>query len=158
MPRFFTHYWKNSTCELQQEMGFEGKRFGHTAGNLFTKRKVGRGDFVYAITVRNGRLFVIGRLEVGQIISKQAAQSVFPYEVWDAADHVVALQRTGTVIRFDVAVPAKLSTGLRFMCRGRTSNPKLAGPKQLDRQTLRGVRELTKESARSLDAFLSPRR
>jgi hypothetical protein len=35
------------------------------AGSLFTKRHVARGDFIYAVTVRDGELFLIGKLEVG---------------------------------------------------------------------------------------------
>ncbi len=74
-------------------------------------------------------LIVKGRLEVDRIIGKKAAQNIFAYEVWDAADHVVDTQGTGTVIRFDVAVSAKVTAGLRLTHRGRTFATKACWPK-----------------------------
>src|SRR5207249_7420458 len=45
MPRYFTHYWSNSTW-LDHAERFKGQPLHHTAGNQFIKRGIEPGDFV----------------------------------------------------------------------------------------------------------------
>src|SRR2546428_3651803 len=71
--RYFTHYWANDTWEENSRQ--EGKPLIHTASNLFRSRGVAIGDFVYVVTVLAGRLFLLGRIEVGAMLGQVAAES-----------------------------------------------------------------------------------
>ena len=116
MPRYFTHYWMNSTCRLL-EHELEGERLVHTAGNLFVRRKLGHGDIVYIVTVRRGTMFLIARMKVDRIVTKREAQRILKEEVWDASDHLIGRRASGTSIRFDLQVPLSVSKALRFVIK-----------------------------------------
>ena len=65
----FTHYWTNETVAAHQASGFEGIPLVHTAGNLFEPRGVKAGDKVFVVTVRQGDLFLIGRMVVDRVVA-----------------------------------------------------------------------------------------
>ena len=68
----FTHYWTNRTCEDSAREGWQGTPLDHTAGKGFRQRGVREGDRIYVVTVRQGKLFLIGRLTVGRILRSGA--------------------------------------------------------------------------------------
>ena len=60
------------------------------------------------------------------------------------------------VADFDRTVPLAVVQALRFVSSGETKPLKFQADDLIDRQTLRGVCELTAESAARLDALLPP--
>jgi len=157
MSRYFTHYWQNSTWFRSKEWHADGDLLEYVGGNLFTKRGVGIGDTIYVVTVLRGKLYLCGKLTVRRICDANEAAKELGREaddLWDASEHVVALQ--ATPMRFDRPVRLKITAGLRFVNRNGSKTLYFVEPGKLDQQTLRGVRELEPSSALDLDALLEP--
>ncbi len=153
MPRYFTHYWKNDTWENESRMSSGDDALEHVADNKFVERGLEPGDFVYPVTVMDGELYLLGRLEVGKVCDFSEAASILGTEnLWEATDHVVASGSTPK--RFDLTVPFHVTEQLTFVSGKSAKRLKLRSPGRLDQQTLRGVRELDPESAAQLDRLL----
>jgi hypothetical protein len=151
MKRYFTQYWTDATWESHREM--DGQLLNHTAGNVFRRRGVGCGDSVYVVTVREGRLYLIGRLAVHQICSLSEAKQILRTDnLWDAQEHIIAA--SATPMRFDFEVPTVITEHLLFVASGVSKPLRFDEPGHLDQQTLRPVRELEPASARLLDKLL----
>lgn len=155
MARCFTHYWKNETWDDHEDSGwFRRHHLEHAAGNLFESRGVGVGDLVYIVTVKQGRLFLGGRMRVEKITAQTECDEYFGESLWPASTHLIASKAASTPMRFDCVVPGELVRRLRFVSHEGPKPPCFDASGQLDRQTLRGVRELTRESAALLDSVL----
>jgi hypothetical protein len=127
----------------------------HTASNQF--RAKGAGDIVYVVNVTNGQLRLVGRMVVDRVVSKAEADRHFKSDCWPATDHCIARSGTAGNVRFNRFTPPSVVAGLKF----RTPKGDVVGPvfsdsqdHLLDSQTLRGVRELTADSAAALDQVL----
>lgn len=152
----YTHYWTNDTCDRAKANGDAGKLLDHVGDRRFVQRGVTRGDNVYVVTVRQGRLFLVGRLTVGTIVhSDSEAQSILGYEPWPAPDHLIAHKGQCTTQEFDRGVPHELVTQLRFDGPEGPQPLNFKNPAELDKQTLREVRRLTPMSAKLLDSILN---
>jgi hypothetical protein len=136
----------------------------HTASNVFRDRGVRRGDTVFVAEVVAGRLALIGRLVVADILTKKQAQRKFSYELWDAQDHIIAAPGASR-ITWGRCLATDDVADLRFLQKtgrvGRDGVPKyrltklkLAPSGRLDAQTTRTVRRLTDASAALLEAKL----
>ncbi len=153
MPRYFTHYWSNQTWNQQKKYSDENNLLNHTAGNLFNERGIATGDEIYIVTVIKGRLYLCGKLIVSKICDRdEAAANLHLEDLWEAREHIIASAATAT--DFQLEVPVEVTQKLRFKS-GKELKPLLFSPADyLNRQTLRGVRELDSESASELDEFL----
>ena len=154
MTKFFTHYWQNHTWIDNVDDIPEGELLEHTAGNLFKSRGVENDDVIYIVTVKKGNLFLGGCLTVGRICNvKQAAQvlGTTPTKLWKADEHVIASE--ATAIQKNLRVSLETTEKIRFVS---PNNPdlKFTAPGVLDKQTLRGVRQLTEASANLFDECL----
>ncbi len=146
MSSSFTVLWTNDRCTRLQRLLPPNARlqalFGgpHQSAPRFTRFGVTPGDYVYPVRVFQGRLFVLGRMKVGQVIGlreyltthlglspAQAARSVWELEEWlwqerPREAHLlpygcaeeVAVADECTMIRFDRALPGELLSTLRF--------------------------------------------
>src|SRR5829696_1148324 len=93
MTRYFTHYWKNDTWERERQQTISEVRgdLEHAADNKFLERGVRPGDFVYPVTVMEGVLYVMCRLEVEKVCDFDEAASILgTTDLWEADDHIVA--------------------------------------------------------------------
>ncbi len=155
MTRYFTHYWSNSTWDEQKALGLQGTIIPHLAGNLFKKRGVSIGDFIYVLSVINGELFVSAKLKVGFIgTAAEAANILQDSNLWEAEDHVIADQ--ATIQNFDLMIPNEVTRKLFFIGATGSTSLVFKADNRLDQQTLRGLRELEPESAKVLDLLLPP--
>src|SRR2546422_7418524 len=112
--RYFTHYWSNDTWA--DESIQEGEPFRHAASNLFRSRGVAVGDFVYVVTVLEGRLFLAGRIEVDRVLGQEEAEALIGQEpLWPAEDHVVSKPESARPAQFDRVVPLEVVKRLRFI-------------------------------------------
>jgi hypothetical protein len=152
MKRYFTQYWANRTCNDSVTYGRSGKLLDHTAGNRFREHGVEAGDTVYVVTVRQGRLFLVGRMSVWKVCDEAEAVAALDYDPWEARDHILAA--CATRARFDFEVPLEVTKRLLFQSSKFSKPPLFIEPGVLDHQTLRGVRELDPASARLLDELL----
>ena len=153
MARYFAHYWSNDTWRWNASPDREP--CDHIAGNMFRKRGVNHGDFIYIVTVERGQLLVSGRMRVGQIIAQEQAEELLGQgELWEAEDHIIASPGTGTPMSFDRIVPLEIVRSLRCVTGEGEKGLMFKTETELDQQTLRGLRELSRESARLLDTCL----
>lgn len=156
-PRHFTQYWRNDTWELNRGDGHEGVLFDHTADQGFRGRGVVRGDHIYIVTIRGGRLYLLCRGTVMQVTTQRGAAArlgVRPEVLWDAEDHLLFEPDEMARARFRRVVPVDV---VRRLMAIRADGPrplKFRADGVLDQQALRGVCELTAESARLLDALI----
>ena len=150
MTRHFTHYWANETAEAARASG--RTRLDYVAGNRFAERGVGVGDVVYPLTVEGGVMRLLGFLEVDEVCGPQRARERLGHDPeWKASEYLLAADPAP--LRFDLEVPEEVAGGLRFV-GGKNESPKFSAPGVLDRQTMRGVRELSPASSAELDALL----
>jgi len=150
---YFTHYWSRDSCDYYISIGQEGLLLDHTAGSLFMKRGVSKNDFIYVVTIREGELFLIGKMQVGEIVfSDEEAKRCIGYEPWSAPEHLIA--KSCTPMRLDRAVPLNVTRSLRFIGPEGLKPLKFESSTKLNRQTLRGVRKLKPPSAVELDKLL----
>lgn len=151
MSQAFTHYWNHATFE---EMACQnGQPLGHVAGNVFAQRGVEPGDRVYVVTIRNGGLHLLGRMEVGRLVDYHRAAASLDYEPLDRSEHLLA--RTCTAMRIDRRVPDVLAPHLQFVGTRGLVAPKRKTDGSIDEQSLRGFRRLSRTSAAMLDVLLA---
>lgn len=148
----FTHYWTGGTCDAMAE--YEGKPFRHTAGEGFSSHRILYGDQIYAVTVRRGILYLVGRLLVAKVCNQFDATRELNAEVWEATEHFLAGGRAMTPMRFQRKVSLRHAKLLRFPTKTGLKLLKFESTGLLDRQTLRGVRRLDDASAKLLDRLI----
>jgi hypothetical protein len=151
MPSAFTHYWSESTLNLDSE----GETYDHTAGNRFVSAGVTTGDRVYGITVRKGVPMLIGRMTVSRPpLSYEEASELLDYNIWEADEHLIAEPGTASLTSFVRVIPTDILKRLRFESAGGETALKFVSETRLDQQTFRGVRRLTAASALELESLL----
>jgi hypothetical protein len=96
-------------------------------------------------------MYLLGKMQVGKVVTKDEARRILGMEPYDAPEHIIA--SACTVARLS-EVPSEVAKELRFISGSRKEGPAFREEDVLDRQTLRGVRELDAESASRLDEFL----
>src|SRR5438046_7302231 len=116
----------------------------HTPAYHISIRGVKVIDMVYVVRIKRGILYVIGNMQVGEILfSDRAAKKRLRYEPWSGQEHLVAIRCTPTDC---IKVPLKIVKALRFETASGEVGLKFIEPGILDRQTVRRLRELTYES------------
>ena len=154
MPRYFTQYWSAAQCA--DDAPYAGHLIEYTAGKGFRKRGITAGDVIYAVTMRRGRLFLIGRLTVREVIGElEAVRLLGADNLVDGADEYVVAS-SATPMHFHIEVPCDVTEQLLFVASPHSKPLHFAEPGVLDRQTLRTTRELEEASAKMFDQFLSP--
>jgi hypothetical protein len=147
MARFFTYGWQYAEARKEAE----GEPLDHTGGSRFSSRGIKPGDFVYVVAVRRGQLYLVGKMEVGKIVSKDEARRILGAEPYDAPEHLIA--RNSTPVRL-TEVPVAVAKELRFISSSRTEGLAFREEEVLDPQAVRVIRELDAESAKRLDEFV----
>jgi hypothetical protein len=155
---YWTHYWKNKTVFEREQQKRITDDLAHTADDVFVLRGVQLGDVVYIVTVLEGTMHVLGRLVVDDVLDQQRAEKFFGEPVWPAADHLIAKPPVSEC-RYDVSVPYGRLNEVEFITSKGTDVVKFdqrdgADPHAVDRQALRGVREITASTAGLFDALL----
>jgi|GEM_PF-2925578 len=151
---FFTTYWTNKTWKRVSEMNFAGDLLDHTAGNFLRSRGIKPGDAVYVITVFKGKLFIACKIVVDQIVKAAEARKIIgQFDLWDADDHIITSE--STPLNWNFELPENVTEKLRCLdSKGKVSGLTYASPGELDNQTLRGIRQMTPESADLIDQHI----
>ena len=149
----FTYLWTNE-CRLNSiAAGWEGKPLDISAGSAFTKRNVKKGDTMYVLCVDKGLVYLVGRMKVARILSREVYDAEFANPNLWAGDEVV-IGENGTPCRFNFTIPPEKLKDLRF--ESKKAEPLLLKDgKLVEAQSLRSVRELYWESVAELNKLLS---
>lgn len=142
---FWTHYWQRDTfldSEANQPMDLD-----HIASNLFRLRGVAPGDEVFVISCFGGKFFVVGRIVVDSIVDQSTAVRALGPSLWVASDHILAKPGTVRRARFNRALPMDEVEKLQFISNAGVIYPKFLPSGLPDRQTFRGVRQISESSA-----------
>ena len=168
----WTHYWANNTVEFTQELAEAdpGERMlGHTASNMFGRldgkfdindAKVQPDDLVYCISNVKGRVLLLGRLEVDEVVDQRTAErKLGSTNLWRAKYHLLARDGTVMPMRFDLLLPAAEARMIEFISGGKIVHPLFTNGRA-DQQTFRSVRKITHTTAHMFDKALlqSPKR
>jgi hypothetical protein len=147
MPRFFTYSWQYAEARKEPE----GEPLAHAAGSRFSSRGIEPGDIVYIVAVHRGQLYLLGKLQVGGIVTKDEARRILGSEPYDAPEHMIASACTPARL---IPIPVSVARELRFISGSRREGLTFRDENLLDPQTLRVIRELDAESAGRLDDSL----
>jgi hypothetical protein len=146
MARFFTHGW-----QYAEALKEEDKALCHAAGSRFSSRGIEPGDFVYVVAVHEGELHVLGKMQVGKIVTKDEARRILGTEPYDAPEHVIATACTQATLR---RVHTTLAKELRFISGLQKKSLAFREEGVLEPQAVRNILELDAESASRLDELL----
>lgn len=154
--KHFTAYWKNDTWKNNSASIPNGGLLDHTASNDFRKRGVTPGDAVYVVTAIRGKLYVAAKIIVEKVLDRaDASLALGRTDLWEATDHIIASR--STPINWNRMVPMDIIKKLEFVTQNSTPSKLIfRSSDQLDEQTLRGIRQLSSESAALMDTLLPP--
>jgi hypothetical protein len=149
MPTYFAQLWSDQKKWLDDPDIVNREPFVHTSGNVFLRTNVGPGDFIYALTVRNRKLYLLGRLKVGHKCSQREAMKRLESDnLWLSDIHLIA-EKGSERRHVAVPIPARKAEGLTF----ETNQGEIKlGP--VDGRKLQTVRRLTEASVHFLDQLL----
>ena len=156
MTRYFMQSWKSHLCDQYLREGDEGGILCETSSAKFAQLRVMEGDQIYAVFVRDGKLFLIGKMEVGRFASswKEVVDLVGPNVYRGVKGAKYSFATYATRMSFNREMRIRVVKSLRFVSN-RNPRLKFVDNGKLDRQTMRNLRELTQQSAALLDSFLS---
>jgi hypothetical protein len=134
-------YWKYETAARE-----EGKVLNHSASEQYAK--LVPGDILWFVTYEGRTLFLIGRMEVEDVVDeKEAMRRLRNYNLWEATYHVLAREDSASqVVRIDIMA---IASKLRFI----SEIDRL--PRNFTAQSVRSMRRLTDESVDLLREALS---
>jgi hypothetical protein len=127
----------------------------HTAGSGYTKAGIEVGDQLYIVNFLDGMLSVLGRMTVGEFLDRAGATARFGDDVYDAREHIVAVQDSATPKVFDALVYDELIDDLEFLNKGgEILRAKRNASGQVEPQTFTNVREITRSTGALFDLLL----
>ncbi|GGZ32112.1 hypothetical protein [Streptomyces poonensis] len=172
MADAYTTLWTNDLCRALISGGYEGQRpsvlFGgpHQSQPSFVRAGVRPGDRVYPIRVFRKRMWVLGAMEVGQLLDYDTAGEHLDMEDYLRLVHwkplkggcvsEVVVGPPGTPLAFDRAVPGDLLA--RLTCRSRRGERQIKHVVDGELRSvvsLRGIYRLAPESAGELEALVA---
>lgn len=156
MPRYWTNHWQNRNWTTE-DPSTAPEPLEYSGSNLHLKRGVAAGDIVYIVSLQNGQLLLGGRLTVGEIVSRdEAVARVGHNRLWDASDWIVAERDSGTPFDTRRRLAPGIARELHFVSqKAGTRRLCFNADDYLNNQATRGIRELTRESARLLDDIIA---
>jgi hypothetical protein len=146
MLRHFLLLWK---LDDQRIIDLGDQLLDHAAGGQLNRARI--NDILWPIFVRNGRLFLIGRIQIGEFVSQEEAVGrLGTNELWEGDYHILAKVGTYEVMRrIDIT---SVAFNLRFeSSSGRDRLRSKDGG--VDIFQFRQMRLLTTESANLISAI-----
>ena len=151
--RYWTSYWREGSWAVNVEY----KPVSFSGSNSFRKRGVSVGDVIYIVSQLSGQLLLGGRMTVGDIVSRdEAARIRKRNDLYDVDEWVVGERGSATALHQHRQLAPEVTKQLRFISGPSDPDKALtfANDRDLDRQTIRGVRQLTLGSAYLLDEII----
>jgi hypothetical protein len=148
MARFFTYCWQHREVRGHPD----GEPIGFAYGSQFSRRGLCPNDLLYIVSVNQGHVHLLGKMLVGQV-----TYCAHDYLRWvgvepePALEYVIAHECTPARL---VRVPDQVAQRLRFRRGMQFTALTFRDGLLAERQSLRGVRRLSPDSAEALDELL----
>ena len=139
----FLAYWTPATADSQR---LKGGTQDHAASAQY--RRVDRGDSVWLVTIRSGRLRLVTRIVVGHITDQKGAAKLLgvrPKDLWDAEYHILAV--VGTACEIAERDIHHLAPQLRFESTSGNDRLIFGENGEANAQQLQTMRKLSQVSA-----------
>jgi RimJ/RimL family protein N-acetyltransferase len=151
--RYFIQYWTNAAYSSGRHRLFHCAPY-HVEHRQFKKAGVKPDDFVYGIAVIKGQLHLIVKYEVTKLMSYTEAKAEFKQsdDLDPEADHLITERATS--YSFEPPIDTNITQALRLLENGIAQPLPYLENGDLNRHRLRGVKEITRESAYLLDGFV----
>jgi hypothetical protein len=146
----FLAYWKPRTVDRQLRRGGVWSNQDHSASNQFGR--VAKGDTVWIVTIRSGRLHLVTRIKVEHVTSQYEAARLLkcnPRQLWEAEYHIIGAPGIEMPI-LDLDIH-RLAEKLRFRSVAGNDTLTIRKNGEVAPQQLQTMRVLTKGSAGLLD-------
>jgi len=152
--RYFIEYWTNAA--YYSGRGRLRKSLPYFVKNKWFKRvSLKPNDFVYIMTAIKGELYLISKYMVFQVLSYEEAEAEFPQSKPLNPDLGYLITDDATVYSlFEPPLEAEVTQALRLLDKGQPKPLPFNAAGHLDGHGLRGIREITAESAQLLDGFV----
>ena len=93
---------------------------------------------------------------VGQIVDRREAMAILKTKnVWEDDEHLIGAEGKCSLLNLNRQVPLTVTKNLLFKSKDGPVGLKFVSKTKLDTQTVRAIRELTKESAQLLDSIIA---
>jgi hypothetical protein len=156
MSRYFTHLWAIGTFDYQKSLGYQNQPFRHVpATEKFEHIDINIGDYIYVLTCKKKKIYLIGRLQVDKICNQEEAEILCQTkDLYEATNHFVSIFEPYSLEQYDdgCVIPMEVIKRLRFL--NGTEEPSYKKNGDFEPQTFRSVRELTPKSALEFDKYL----
>ncbi|UUY05393.1 hypothetical protein LRS13_07685 [Svornostia abyssi] len=149
MSNPFITLWSQAQVEVERRERRGDRELRHTANDQFRDVRVQPGDRVYIVATKGGRLMLLSCLVVHRVTDKTEAQREFPYELYDARDHLIG---SGAPLDPDREIPEDV---VRQLVRASGKPIRIADDEyRVNVHSLRRTGRLTEHSADLLDSVL----
>jgi uncharacterized protein (TIGR02996 family) len=157
-PDRFTVLWTNEYCRRLQEFGKVGKPLGFAALSYQGQFKFQPGIHVYTIRIHQRKLYVIGRMRVADVATREVYLQANPSDGFliSPFERVVLVGERGMPIRPDTFVPHEMLQRFRYRAGDHEYPLKHVKYGELTHPIgLTGVTRITKQTAQDLDFLLT---
>jgi hypothetical protein len=152
LARFWTCYWMFSSWRT--DINGEGPVCS-SGSNTFRKRGVSVGDVAYVVSLKAGQLYLGGRMTVREIVSRSEMLRLWKSDnLYNAEEWIVDPEQKGTLLHLHRRLSPILTKQLWFESKAGPRALKFVSDTKLDNQAIRGVRELTPDSAALFDRII----
>ncbi len=149
MGRPYITLWSQPQVEIERRADqVDGLR--HAANDQFTDVGVEPGDRVYILATRDGRLLLLARLTVEQVVGQAEAERILGTDnIYEARDHLMG---RGTPLDLDREIPEDVARAIQR----ESGKPLGIAPDRyvINVHSLRRTGRITGESAALLDRIL----
>ena len=151
-PQFWTTHWQQSFWNPKSNV--DGAPIQGAGSSVFGQRGVAVGDVIYIISLAAGHLFLGGKMQITEIVSRDEAAEILGSEnLYDA--NLWAISKTGgTSLHLRRRLAPSLTKKLLFERADGTRGLTFIDQDNLDNQATRGLGKLTPDSARLLDSII----
>ena len=128
----------------------------YIVGDVFRIRGVSAGDKnVMESPMKNGRLILGGKMIVKGIVDRDRSDQHRSCQNQRPEQHLIGIKEKCTPLRLNRQIPPSLTRKLRFVSEiGTSVSLRFTTPGELDNESIRSIRELTKKSAYFLDHII----
>lgn len=152
VPQFWTAHWQYALWNLKNNV--DGAPIQASGSGVFEQRGVVPGDILFIISLSAGHLLLGGRMEIVEIVSRDAAVQILGNDnLYDASQWAINTHG-GSPLQLHRRLEPALTKKLLFDRADGRRGLTFADAENLDNQATRGLGKLSPESAQLLNSII----